>query len=383
MKHELSINTVDTLFRRGIVIITLLFGILEFTLFKDNIWVRALFVVLMAGIVGYFTNFLAIKMLFQPKQGKVLGWEGLVPKNKKKIARSLGNSIQNQLLAPEIILAYIYERKLIETGTLKLANWIDQIFQDEKVRNAVTAKIISVLKEKGPEIVSAVFDVSEETSLLAVSGPKAEAIVQKLTNHDLSEMGTYFCFKDTFNGAEKSLIATTGYTGERTFEIFIYNKYAEKMWNDLMEVGEEFGLIPTGLGARDTLRLEMGYMLYGNDINDETSPLEAGLGWITKLNKGPFNGSDILAKQKSEGINKKLVGLEIVERGIPRSGYEIAHEGKVVGTVTSGSMSPLLNKGIGMGYVPSELSAIGTELDIMIRNKPVRAEVVKRPFITK
>ncbi|MCB1159421.1 MAG: DUF445 family protein [Leptospiraceae bacterium] len=163
MKHELSINTVDTLFRRGIVIITLLFGILEFTLFKDNIWVRALFVVLMAGIVGYFTNFLAIKMLFQPKQGKVLGWEGLVPKNKKKIARSLGNSIQNQLLAPEIILAYIYERKLIETGTLKLANWIDQIFQDEKVRNAVTAKIISVLKEKGPEIVSAVFDVSEET----------------------------------------------------------------------------------------------------------------------------------------------------------------------------------------------------------------------------
>ena len=226
-------------------------------------------------------------------------------------------------------------------------------------------------------------DVSEETSLLAVSGPKAEAIVQKLTNHDLSEMGTYFCFKDTFNGAEKSLIATTGYTGERTFEIFIYNKYAEKMWNDLMEVGEEFGLIPTGLGARDTLRLEMGYMLYGNDINDETSPLEAGLGWITKLNKGPFNGSDILAKQKAEGINKKLVGLEIVERGIPRSGYEIAHEGKIVGTVTSGSMSPLLNKGIGMGYVPSELSAIGTELDIMIRNKPVRAEVVKRPFITK
>lgn len=226
-------------------------------------------------------------------------------------------------------------------------------------------------------------DVSEQTSLIAVSGPKAEAIVQKLTQKDLSEMGTYFCFKDTFNGAEKSLIATTGYTGERTFEIFMYNQHAVRMWDDLMNAGEEFGLIPTGLGARDTLRLEMGYMLYGNDINDTTSPLEAGLGWLTKLNKGPFNGSEIIAKQKEEGLTRKLVGFKMIDRGIPRSGYNIAVNGQEVGEVTSGTMSPLLNVGIGMGYVPVEHAALDTEIDIVIRDKPVKAQIVKRPFIAK
>lgn len=223
-------------------------------------------------------------------------------------------------------------------------------------------------------------NISEETALLAVSGPKAEDIIQKLTDVDLSQMGTYFCFKDTFNGAEKSLIATTGYTGERTFEVFVYKQHAQRMWHDIMEAGAEFGLIPTGLGARDTLRLEMGYMLYGNDINDTTSPLEAGLGWITKLNKGPFNGSEAIKRLKAEGLKRRLVGFETLERGIPRTGYEIAYEGNIVGQVTSGTMSPSLNKGIGMGYVPVALAQPGQEIDIMIRNKPIKSRVVRPPF---
>ncbi len=236
---------------------------------------------------------------------------------------------------------------------------------------------ISATNEKiGAELI----DISEQTSLLALSGTQAEAILQPFTDWDLSEMGTYFCKKGTFHGAEKSLIATTGYTGERTFEIFLYNEHAERIWHDLLEAGKEHGLQPCGLGARDTLRLEMGYMLYGNDINDTTSPLEAGLGWITKLNKGPFNGSDWLTRQKTEGLSRKLVAFQMQERGIPRSGYEIAYEGEAVGRVTSGSMSPLLNQGIGLGYVPTDLAKPGTALDIMIRNKPVKAEVVKPPF---
>ncbi|MDX2245557.1 MAG: glycine cleavage system aminomethyltransferase GcvT [Bacteroidia bacterium] len=226
-------------------------------------------------------------------------------------------------------------------------------------------------------------DISEETSLIAVSGPKAEAIVQKLTRYDLSQMGTYYCFKETFNGAEKSLIATTGYTGERTFEIFIYNQHAVRMWHDLMEAGQEFGLIPTGLGARDTLRLEMGYMLYGNDINDTTTPLEAGLGWITKLGKGIFNGSAALNRQKAEGLKRKLIGFEMIEKGIPRSHYKISHQRQEIGEVTSGGISPVMNIGIGMAYVPVEVSAIGTEIDVIIRDKAVKAKVVKRPFLEK
>lgn len=226
-------------------------------------------------------------------------------------------------------------------------------------------------------------DISEETSLLAVSGPKAEAIVQKLTSYDLSTMGTYYCFKDTFNGAEKSMVATTGYTGERTFEIFVYNQHAVRMWHDLMEAGQEFGLIPTGLGARDTLRLEMGYMLYGNDINDTTTPLEAGLGWITKLGKGVFNGSDVLNRQKAEGLKRRLIGFEMIERGIPRSHYKLEFDGKEIGEVTSGGISPVMNIGIGMAYIPEALSAIGTEIDVIIRDKPVKAKVVKRPFLQR
>jgi aminomethyltransferase len=239
------------------------------------------------------------------------------------------------------------------------------------------------LVENNASIGAELLDISEATSLIAVSGPHAEKIVQRFTDYDLSQLGTYFFYKGMYDGAEKSLVATTGYTGERTFEIFVYNQHAERVWNNLMEAGQEHGLIPTGLGCRDTLRLEMGYMLYGNDIHDETSPLEAGLGWITKLNKGDFNGADISRKQKAEGVKRKLVGFKMIEGGIPRHDYEIAKEGEVVGKVTSGSISPLLNIGIGMGYVPTHLAAAGSKIDILIRGKAVQAEVVKTPFITK
>ncbi|MEO0896395.1 MAG: glycine cleavage system aminomethyltransferase GcvT [Bacteroidota bacterium] len=233
------------------------------------------------------------------------------------------------------------------------------------------------------EIGAELIDISDKTSLIAVSGPKAEATLQKLADFDLSTMGTYFCWKGTFHGAEKSLIATTGYTGERTFEVFVYNEHAERIWNAIMEAGQEFDIELCGLGSRDTLRLEMGYMLYGNDINDETSPLEAGLGWITKLKKGPFNGSGVIAKLKEDGLKKRMVAFKMKQRGIPRAGYEMAHNGKVIGTVTSGSMSPVLNEGIGMGYVPVELKAPGTEIDIMIRGKAVKAEIIRPPFVSK
>lgn len=226
-------------------------------------------------------------------------------------------------------------------------------------------------------------DVSEQTALLAVSGPKAEATLQKLTDHDLSELGTYHCFKETFNGAEKSLIATTGYTGERTFEVFVYQEHATRMWADILEAGAEFGIIPCGLGARDTLRLEMGYMLYGNDINDETSPLEAGLGWITKLKKGPFNGSEVISQVKADGLQRKLVAFKLNSRGIPRAGYTLMHAGQAVGTVTSGGISPIINEGIGMGYVPIALASIGTEIGVQIRDKVIAATVVKPPFIPR
>lgn len=227
-------------------------------------------------------------------------------------------------------------------------------------------------------------DISEKTSLIAVSGPKADAVMQKLAPEglDLSSFKTYQCWKGTFNGAEKSLIATTGYTGERTYEVFVWNEYAVQMWHDIMAAGEEFGIEPCGLGARDTLRLEMGYMLYGNDIDEENTPLEAGLDWIVKLKKGPFNGSEAIRQQMFAGLKYKLIHFKMEGRAIPRQGYDIATQGSIVGLVTSGSLSPVLNVGIGMGYVPRDLVA-SDELDIIIRDKEVRATLVKPPFIPR
>ncbi len=240
------------------------------------------------------------------------------------------------------------------------------------------------VSEANKDIGAELIDISDESSLLAVSGPKAAKVVQQLTEMPIEDLPYYgFVYGQVLDIPEKVLIATTGYTGERTYEIFFRNKDAQKIWDALFAAGEEYNIKPTGLGARDTLRLEMGYMLYGNDITDTTSPLEAGLSWITKTKKGNFIGRDAILKLKAEGIKRKLVAFKMVDRGIPRSHYEIAHEGNVVGEVTSGAMSPLLGSGIGMGYVPVEIAKPGQQIDIVVRNKHLKAEIVKSPFIEK
>ena len=221
---------------------------------------------------------------------------------------------------------------------------------------------------------------SDEMSLLAVQGPKAAAALESLTDMNLADM-TYYTFEiGTFAGVENVIVSATGYTGSGGFEIYMKNEDAEKIWDAIFKAGAEQGIKPCGLGARDTLRLEKGFCLYGNDINDSTSPLEAGLGWITKFTK-EFINSDSLAKQKEVGVKKKLVGFEMIDRGIPRHDYLIVDEsGEEIGVVTSGTQSPSLQKAIGMGYVPIEYAKPGTEIYIQIRNKNVKASVVKIPF---
>lgn len=226
-------------------------------------------------------------------------------------------------------------------------------------------------------------DVSEDNALLALSGPKATAIMERITKAPVGDLVTYGFLRGEVAGIPDTLVATTGYTGERTYEIFVHPSKAKQLWDALMEAGAPLGLQPTGLGARDTLRLEMGYMLYGNDINDTTSPLEAGLGWITKLQKGEFNGKDLMVKLKAEGLQRKLVGFVMEGKGIPRGHYPISYQGEIVGEVTSGTISPLLGVGIGMGYVPIHLATEGTVIDIIVRDKPNPAKVVSPPFIQK
>ena len=223
-------------------------------------------------------------------------------------------------------------------------------------------------------------NISDDYSLLAIQGPKAIEAMQSLTSEDLSAIKFYNFKVSNFAGVEYVIISATGYTGSGGFEIYCKNSEVEQVWNKVMEAGKEYGIKPIGLAARDTLRLEMGFCLYGNDINDTTSPLEAGLGWITKFTKD-FVNSENLKKQKEEGIKSKLIGFELTERGIPRHDYEIVDkDGKNIGIVTSGTMAPSLNKAIGMGYVTLENSAPETEIFIQIRNKPVAAKVVKTPF---
>jgi len=221
---------------------------------------------------------------------------------------------------------------------------------------------------------------SDELSLLAVQGPDTAKALQSLTDIDLSAM-EYYSFKiGTFAGIENVIVSATGYTGSGGFEIYFENKDAEHIWKAIFKAGEKLGIEPVGLAARDTLRLEMGFCLYGNDINDTTSPIEAGLGWITKFTKY-FTNSEALKKQKAEGISKKLVAFEITEKGIPRHDYEIVDEaGEIIGTVTSGTMSPSLKKGIGMGYVKKAYAKRDTKIFIQIRNKAIPAVVVKLPF---
>ena len=223
-------------------------------------------------------------------------------------------------------------------------------------------------------------DLSEAYSLLAIQGPKAVVAMQSLSSLDLADIAFYTFKVGDFAGIENVIISATGYTGAGGFEIYCKNDEVEQIWNKVFEAGEEFGIKPIGLAARDTLRLEMGYCLYGNDINDTTSPIEAGLGWITKFTKDFINAPTLAAQKEAKPV-RRLVAFELNERGIPRHGYDIVDtEGSVIGNVTSGTMSPSLQKGIGMGYVPRAFAKSGTQIQIQIRKKAIPATVVKLPF---
>ena len=226
-------------------------------------------------------------------------------------------------------------------------------------------------------------NLSDDYSLLAIQGPKAVEAMQSLTPVDLASI-PYYSFKLAyFAGFEEVIISATGYTGAGGFEIYCKNEQVEAIWNKVFEAGAPFGIKPIGLAARDTLRLEMGFCLYGNDINDSTSPIEAGLGWITKFNK-EFTNSLNLKKQKESGVSRKLVAFEMQERSVPRHDYEIVDKtGNTIGIVTSGTMSPSMNKGIGLGYVSAEFAALDSAIYIRIRKNDIEAKVVKLPFYNK
>lgn len=237
---------------------------------------------------------------------------------------------------------------------------------------------ISSFNTKGVEM----HNISDKTALLAIQGPNACKILQPLTEIDICNLTYYTFAKDVFAGVDNVLISATGYTGSGGIEIYFDNSNdnAEKIWNAIFETGTPQGLKPIGLGARDTLRLEMGYCLYGNDIDDTTSPLEAGLGWITKFTKS-FTNSEALQQQKQNGVSRKLVGFEMVDKGIPRHGYEIKNaEGEVIGVVTSGTQAPSLGKAVGMGYVANGSNSIDSEIFVDVRGRLLKAKVVKMPF---
>lgn len=224
-------------------------------------------------------------------------------------------------------------------------------------------------------------NISDQTGLLAVQGPKAADVLQQLTAIDLKAIPYYHFTKGRLAGFDNVLISATGYTGAGGFELYIDNGHTLPLWEAIFEAGKPFGIQPVGLGARDTLRLEMGYCLYGNDIDDTTSPLEAGLSWITKLNKGPFNSSDTFARQKAEGVQRKLVGFIVDDRRVPRHGYPLEDgQGREIGQVTSGTQSPSLGYPIGMGYVESEFAKPGSEIQVIAGNKKLAAQVIKMPF---
>jgi aminomethyltransferase len=222
-------------------------------------------------------------------------------------------------------------------------------------------------------------NLSDETALIAVQGPKALEILQKLTPLDLSSVKYYWFAQGAVLG-QNTAVSRTGYTGEDGFEVYVTSRHAAALWNALLEIGTPLGLLPCGLGARDTLRLEAKMALYGNDIDDRHTVLEADLGWILKLEKGEFIGKAALAGQKAEGIRRKLIGFEMIGRGIARSHYAIVKGGRPIGEVTSGGPAPWLDKNIGLGYVAVEHAAVGTEFEVMIRDNPVPARVVQTPF---
>lgn len=239
--------------------------------------------------------------------------------------------------------------------------------------------IVAQNEEIGAELENA----SDTMSQLAIQGPRALAVLQKLTDVNLSEIKFYTFTVDRLAGVDNVIISATGYTGAGGFELYFNNDTAEHVWYAIFDAGKELGIKPIGLAARDTLRLEMGYCLYGNDIDDTTSPIEAGLGWITKFNNGrQFIDREFLTMQKNEGVSRRLRGFKLTDRGIPRHGYDLVNaEGAKIGHVTSGTMSPVLSQGVGMGYVDTAYSAFGTEIFVQIRNKAIPAQIVKLPFI--
>lgn len=236
---------------------------------------------------------------------------------------------------------------------------------------------VNKFNTKGAELKN----ISEDICLFAVQGPKAVATLQKLTKVDLSTIKYYHFAIGEFAGVQDVIMSNTGYTGAGGFEIYVHKDHAENVWHKIFEAGKEFDIKPIGLGARDTLRLEMGFCLYGNDIDDTTSPLEGGLGWITKFTKEFINAASI-KKQKDGGVKKKLVGFKMIDKGIPRHDYALKDAaGNVIGKVTSGTMSPVLGIGVGLGYVNTEHAAVGSEIFVDVRGKALKAQVSKTPFV--
>jgi glycine cleavage system T protein (aminomethyltransferase) len=225
-------------------------------------------------------------------------------------------------------------------------------------------------------------NASDQYCLFAVQGPKAVGVLQKLTDVKLNDIKYYHFAQGAIAGAAEVIISATGYTGSGGFELYVKNKDAKTVWENIFEAGKDENIQPIGLGARDTLRMEMGFCLYGNDIDDSTSPIEAGLSWITKFTKD-FTNSDVLKRQKENGVSRKLVGFEMIDKGIPRQGYELENEqGEVIGKVTSGTQSPMLGKGIGMGYVNKEIAVAGSNIYVAVRKRKLKAEIKKLPLVT-
>ena len=250
------------------------------------------------------------------------------------------------------------------------------------VNGANVAKDLAWVLKQAEAFDVEVIDKTEETALLALQGPRTAENNQSLTETDLEEIG-YYKFREGSVAGIHGIISRTGYSGEDGFELYVPVSSAMDLWNALMEAGADKDIIPAGLGCRDSLRLEMGYSLYGNDLDEEHTPLESSLGWITKLDKGDFIGRDVLVKQKEEGLTRKLVGFKLTAKGFPRHGYPVTSGGEDVGVVTSGVMSPSVGVGIGMAYVPTELSSPGTEIGIRIRDRIIPAVVQRPPFYTE
>ena len=228
-----------------------------------------------------------------------------------------------------------------------------------------------------------IVNVSNEISEVALQGPRAEEILQKLTDFNLDDIKFFYCNRNVVIDGVKCLVSRTGYTGEDGFEIYTENEHIEKLWDKILEAGKPYGIKPAGLGCRDTLRFEAALPLYGHEISKDITPLEAGLGFFVKLNKENFIGKEALVKQKEEGLKRKVVGFEMKERGIPRNGYEVTANGENIGFVTTGYMSPTLKKNIGLALIDSKYTELGTEINIAIRNKSLKAEVISKKFYNK